>query len=132
MKKHLTEVLLVIAFVLSVAGCASAAAGTTSEGPGEQIEEALEAAENKIRQKIRSMMEPAAENAITKDDARRIALEHLGLTADQVKDLRTDYEISDGVSRYDVEFQYGDWEYEFEIHGATGKILHFDKDHKSD
>ena len=131
MKYHLT-VLLAAVCILHMAGCSAAGGAAPADGPGEQIEEELEVAENKIRQKIRSMTEPAAENAITKDDARRIALEHLGLTADQVKDLRTDYEISDGVSRYDVEFQYGDWEYEFEIHGATGKILRFDKDHKSD
>ena len=131
MKYHLT-VLLAVVCVLHMAGCSAGGRMAPADGPGEQIEEELEAAEGRIRQKIRSMTEPAAENAITKDDARRIALEHLGLTVDQVKDLRVDYEISDGVSRYDVEFQYGDWEYEFEIHGATGKILHFDKDHKSD
>ncbi len=132
MKNHLTALLLAVVCILHMAGCSAAGRMAPADGPGEQIEEELEAAENKIRQKIRSMTEPAAENAITKDDARRIALEHLGLTADQVKDLRVDYEISDGVSRYDVEFQYGDWEYEFEIHGATGKILRFDKDHKYD
>jgi hypothetical protein len=31
-----------------------------------------------------------------------------------------------------VEFYHGDWEYEFEIHGETGKILSYDKDHKYD
>ena len=63
---------------------------------------------------------------------KKIALDYLGLTADQVQRLRTGYEIDDGIPQYDVEFLEGDWEYEFEIHAETGKILSFDKDHKYD
>ena len=76
--------------------------------------------------------EPAPAQAITKEDAQKIALDYLGLTADQVTRLRTSYEIDDRIPQYDVEFLEGDWEYEFEIHAETGKILSFDKDHKYD
>ena len=41
-------------------------------------------------------------------------------------------EIDDGTGHYDVQFHAGDWEYEFEIHGETGKILSCDKDSKYD
>ena len=75
---------------------------------------------------------PAPAQAITKEDAQKIALDHLGLTADQVTRLHTSYEIDDRIPQYDVEFLEGDWEYEFEIHAETGKILSFDKDHKYD
>ena len=139
MKIQLTKLLLISILVLSMAGCSAAGREVSLEGPGEGVEEKLEAAEGKIKREIRAMTDPAPEDgssvpesAITKEEARKIALEHLGLTADQVKHLRTDYEIDDGVSQYDVEFHYGDWEYEFEIHASTGKILGFDKDHKND
>ena len=69
---------------------------------------------------------------LTEEQAREIALAYLSLTADQVTRLRTNYEIDDGISQFDVEFHKGDWEYEFEIHGETGKILSYDKDHKYD
>ena len=131
-------ILLIPVLVLSMAACSAAGREVSMEGPGEQVEEKLEAAEDRIKRDIRAMTDPVPEDAssvpesaITKEEAQRIALEHLGLTADQVKHLRTDYEIDDGISRYDVEFRYGGWDYEFEIHAATGKILTFDKEHKS-
>ena len=139
MKNQLTKLLVLSVLMLSLAGCSAAGRGVSKEGPGERVEEKLEEAEGKIKREIRAMTDPAPEDgssvpesAITKEEAQRIALEHLGLTEDQVKRLRTDYEIDDGVSQYDVEFHYGDWEYEFEIHASTGKILGFDKDHKYD
>ena len=75
---------------------------------------------------------PAEGALITKEQAEKIALDHLGFTADQVSRMRTEYEIDDGIPQYDVEFLQGDWEYEFEIHAENGKILSYDKDHKYD
>lgn len=77
---------------------------------------------------------PAAEGSqkLTREQAQKIALDYVGFTADQVTRLRTEYEIDDGIPQFDVEFHQGDWEYEFEIHGETGKILSYDKDHKYD
>lgn len=69
---------------------------------------------------------------LTREQAQKIALDYVGFTADQVTRLHTEYEIDDGVPQFDVEFHRGDWEYEFEIHGETGKILSYDKDHKYD
>lgn len=69
---------------------------------------------------------------LTEEQAVQIALEHVGFTADQITRLRTEYEIDDRIPQYDIEFLQGDWEYEFEIHAETGKILSFDKDHKYD
>lgn len=70
--------------------------------------------------------------ALTGEEAQKIALDHLGLTAGQVTRLHTEYEIDDGIPQFDVSFYQGDWEYEFEIHAETGKILSHDKDHKYD
>lgn len=69
---------------------------------------------------------------LTGEQARQIALDHLGFAADQVTRLHTEYEIDDRIPQFDVEFCRGDWEYEFEIHAETGKILSYDKDHKYD
>ena len=69
---------------------------------------------------------------LTPEQAQKIALDHAGFTTDQVTRLRTEYEVDDGIPQFDVEFYQGDWEYEFEIHAESGKILSFDKDHKYD
>ena len=66
--------------------------------------------------------------ALTAAEAQDIALADAGLTADQVTGLRTEYEVDDGVPEYSVEFRQGGYEYEYEIHAGTGKILSWDKD----
>lgn len=65
---------------------------------------------------------------ISEEEAQRIVLEHAGLKADQVKGLRTEYDVDDGVPEYDVEFRYDGWEYEYEIHAETGEIRSYDRD----
>lgn len=69
-----------------------------------------------------------AEPAIAREEAEKIALDHAGFAADQVKRLRTEYEIDRGIPHYDVEFDEGRWEYDYEIDAATGEILSFEKD----
>ena len=68
----------------------------------------------------------AIEAALTKEEATAIALEHAGLTEEQVGMLRTHYEIDDGVPQYDVDFRMGLTEYEYTVHAETGAILSFE------
>ena len=71
--------------------------------------------------------EPPAEQ-ITAEKAKSIALAHAGLKADQVTRLRAEKDRDDGLWVFDVEFRYGGFAYEYEIHAQTGKILSFEKD----
>ena len=71
--------------------------------------------------------EPPAEQ-ITAEKAKSIALAHAGLKADQVTRLRAEKDRDDGLWVFDVEFRHGGFEYEYEIHAQTGKILSFEKD----
>lgn len=67
--------------------------------------------------------------AVTEDRAREIALEHAGLTADQVTFLRSHLDYDDGRQCYDVEFYTADYtEYDYEIDAATGEIVSYDYD----
>lgn len=152
MKQGLTALLMLV-LLLTMTGCSAAGAARALDRAEDKIEHKLDAAEDKVEDAVRKAVTPApaatptfpaavptetaaatasAVQAITKEDAQKIALDYLGLTADQVQRLRTGYEIDDGIPQYDVEFLEGDWEYEFEIHAETGKILSFDKDHKYD
>lgn len=155
MKKLFTAVFLIFALLLTMAGCSAANAAAQLEAAEERVEQKLDAVEDSVERAIRDAMTtapteaapaeaapaetapaaPAATAApepITKEGAEKIALDYLGLAADQVKRLHTEYEIDDGISQYDVQFISGDWEYEFEIHAETGRILSYDKDHKYD
>ena len=72
---------------------------------------------------------PAETKKLTADEAKAIALNHAGFSAGQVKGLRAEYDRDDGRPEYDVEFRVGSWEYEYEIHAETGKILSWDKEY---
>lgn len=146
MKQRLTTVFLIFALLLTMAGCSAAGAIEKLDAAEDKIEHKLDKAEDSVERAVRNAVTtapadqaapiPAETTAraglITQAEAEQIALDHAGFTADQVTRMRTEYEIDDGIPQFDVEFHEGDWEYEFEIHGETGKILSFDKDHKYD
>lgn len=129
-------ILRLLATLLTGAGCA--AAGQKLDDAKERVEEKLDTAEDSAEQSLRRILPsmPAeaspAPDPITKEKAEEIALRYLDLTRDQVRRLRTDYEIDNGTGQYDVQFISGDWEYEFEIHAETGNILSFGREHKYD
>ena len=140
MKKQLSAALAAFALLLTMTGCSAANAIRMLNGAEDRVEAKLDAAEDKLEASLRKEVTPYAPDAVpgqaspvlTGEQARKIALDSLDLTEEQVTGLRVAYEIDDGIPLYDVEFHQGDWEYEFEIHGETGKILSYDKDHKYD
>ena len=138
--KQLTAMLLVLSLLLSLAGCGAAGAARSLDAAEDRLEEKLDAAEDSVERAVRRAVipEPASAPAesvfdpVTKERAEQIALDYLGLSKNQVTRLHTEYEIDNGTGHYDVQFHSGDWEYEFEIHAETGKILSYDKESKYD
>lgn len=70
---------------------------------------------------------PAA-SRITKEEAIDIALKDAGFTKDQVTRLRAEFDYDDGRPEYEVDFHQDRYEYNYEIHAESGKILSRDKD----
>ena len=157
MKIQLIALFLMFAVLLTMAGCSTVNAVQKLDAAGDAVEEKLDAAEEKLEERLQNIVNPAPEAApvlpdtapaeassaptqapveqprmLTEEEARQIALDYLGFTADQVTRLRSQYEIDDGIPQFDIEFYQGDWEYEFEIHAEDGRILSYDKDHKYD
>lgn len=130
MKKKLLT-LLVVVLVLSLLAACGAPAAPTANTPAPQSAptEPVPATAATAEAADTSVPTPAAEaSALSQQEAEAIALEHAGLTADQVSFLHSEYEIDDGVSQYDVEFYHENLEYNYEIHALTGQILEFEKD----
>ena len=71
---------------------------------------------------------PREPDTLTCDEAKAIALNHAGFTAGQVNGLRAEKDYDDGVPVYDVEFRVGQYEYDYEIHAGSGRILDWDRD----
>lgn len=65
---------------------------------------------------------------ISKEEAKAIALTHAGVSADEVTRLTAEFDYDDGRGEYDVQFHYGSYEYSYEIHAETGRILSWDKE----
>ena len=133
MKTRLIAIFLLATMVLSIlSGCVNAAARqpdapvnpteppvsdvpTTANEPAEPNPPAAEV--------------PAAQpDRLTKEEAIAIALKDAGLAENQVTRLKAEFDYDDGRPEYDVEFKYDGWEYEYEIHAESGKILSYDKD----
>lgn len=128
MKIRILTMLTIAALTVSLlAGCQAAQA--TLESAGNAVENRVESVQETLKQTLSAAptaTAPAA--AITQEQAQQIALDHAGFTADQVKYLRTEYEIDDGIPQYEVDFHQGRWEYDYEINAETGAIMSYNKD----
>lgn len=82
-----------------------------------------------------------ANEYITLEDAKEIALKDAGVNAEDAKFDDRDLDLDDGTPYYEIEFTADGFEYEYEIHAVSGKIIeserepvddddYFDDDHK--
>lgn len=80
-------------------------------------------------QELKADQKPATKKSeqLSKDEAITIALKHAGLSRSQVQfdDVELDHE--DGRLEWEVEFEAGNWDYEYEVDGDSRKIIDFDK-----
>lgn len=75
------------------------------------------------------VMTPAPSTYIGESEAKRIALQHAGLTASQVTFVHTKLDREDGRWVYDVEFYTPNYEeYDYEIDAYMGTVISYDHD----
>ena len=72
-----------------------------------------------------------AADMITIDEAKQIAFDHAGVTADQVLFTKAYLDRDDGRTVYDIEFYAGPTEYDFDIDAYTGEITEFETENKN-
>ncbi len=65
---------------------------------------------------------------ISADEAKRIALEHAGLSESEVWDLEAERDVERGVQVYDVSFETEGYDYDYDINAVTGEIVRADKE----
>ena len=71
---------------------------------------------------------PVMTGYLPRGDVIQIALRHAGLKQADICDLSCKLEDEDGVMIYQVEFEHGKYEYEYEIDAKSGKILDVEVD----
>ncbi|MCR1952914.1 PepSY domain-containing protein [Clostridium sp. DSM 100503] len=75
---------------------------------------------NKLTTRVNSKM--------TLEEAKNIALKHANLDISQVSFIKAEYDLDDGIEKYDIEFYYNNKEYDYEIDVKTGNIIGYDYD----
>lgn len=71
-------------------------------------------------------------DVISKTQAKNIVLADAGVSASAAQFFRVELDRDDGVRVYEIEFEAGDFEYEYEINAVSGKIRDRDKDSRWD
>ena len=66
---------------------------------------------------------PVMTGYLPRGDAIQIAVDAAKVSRADISDLSCELEDEDGVMIYQVEFEHGQYEYEYEIDAKTGKIL---------
>ena len=73
-----------------------------------------------------------SDNVGSEEAALAIALEHAGVTLDQLSWYEICLDFDDGIWVYEVEFAVGNTEYEYEINAITGEIIKFETEFEDD
>ena len=117
--KKIFSLLLVAALLLPVlAGCQSATEKETAPGttPPETTPPVTQPKET----------QPAVQY-ITPEEAKAIALKDADLAEADVRDLEVELDLDDGPAHYDVDFEKGSDDYDYDIDAVTGEILRVEK-----
>ena len=132
MKIRLTAIMLILTLGI-LSGCTVSALQPESTVPSPAVISAAPAAipsEPAPAEPAPAAPAPAeaASPYLSREEAIAIALKNAGLEESQVTRLKAEFDYDDGRPEYDVEFRHDGWEYDYEIHAESGKILRSDKD----
>lgn len=129
--KKLLSLILCLAFVLCLTACGGAMDDMTSDAKSmadsakSGIESGVDKAESAVKGGSDKSMNLMA--GITANDAKAAALRHAGLEESQVSDVDVDLDRDNGKLIYEVDFNSGNTEYDYDINAETGEVISADK-----
>lgn len=136
MKKIIVLALSLI-FVLSLTACGRAMNDVTSdaESIGDSVISGTESVVDKAEDAVTDNNGNDNNNSksmnlmagITANDAKEAALKHAGLGESQVSDVDVDLDRDNGKLIYEVDFNSGNTEYDYDIDAETGEVISADK-----
>lgn len=133
--KKIIAISLTLVFALSLTACGRAMNDATSdmESIGDSVVSGAESVTDKVTSDAESAVKSGDNNSmnlmagITANDAKEAALKHAGLDEAQVTDVDIDLDRDNGKLIYEVDFNSGDTEYDYDIDAETGEVISADK-----
>lgn len=124
MKRKIFISIFALTLIFSLAACGENGTGNTnSDNMMSDIKNGVNSAEDKIESSIDS-----TEAKISRDEAKKIALNHANVKEVDIKNYHIDLDKDNGVLEYDIEFDHNGTEYDYEIDANTGDI----REHSTD
>lgn len=71
-----------------------------------------------------------AQAKVTKDEAKAAALKHAGLAEKDISRFKSELDKERNGLVYEIEFEAGKYEYEYEVNAENGKVLKAEKERK--
>ena len=71
---------------------------------------------------------PGTDVTVSEAAAKEAVLSHAGLTESDLQFYRSQIDRDQGMSKYEIEFSAGGYEYDYEVDCTSGEILKFEKE----
>lgn len=95
---------------------------------GEILDQSVEALAPTVGQSSRSTGKAMADEAITEDEAKAIAVERAGIAESDASFTSVKLDTEDGMSVYEVEFTADDTEYDVTINSETSEVIDYQEE----
>ena len=119
MKKVLSFFTLSLILLFSVVGCAAPKSNPT---PSPSY------TKNTTSKQLSSTPESSQNAKISKDDAKRIALENAAVLESDIFDYEIELDYERGILSYEISFETKDFEYDYDINANDGTIINSEKE----
>lgn len=132
--KKIIALTFVFALVMSLAACGGMMGDVTSdvESMGDSVISGTQSTVDKATEGVESIIGGGEKSmdlmaGITAKHAKETALRHAGLSESQVNHLDVDLDRENGKLIYEVDFNSGNTEYDYDIDAETGEVISADK-----
>lgn len=132
--KKIIAFTFVFALVMSLAACGGMMGDVTSdvESMGDSVISGTQSTVDKATEGVESIIGGGEKSmdlmaGITAKHAKETALRHAGLSESQVNHLDVDLDRENGKLIYEVDFNSGNTEYDYDIDAETGEVISADK-----
>lgn len=119
MKKILSVFALSLILLFSVVGCAAPKSNPTPSPSSTK---------NTASEQFSSTPDSSQNAKISKDDAKRIALENAAVSESDIFDYEIELDYERGILSYEISFETKDFEYDYDINAKDGTIINSEKE----